>query len=63
MNIHIIEATLNDYPRIQNMARLYVYELSRECGSISSDWAMPEDGLYESFDFKNYFEESSRKAY
>ena len=25
--------------------------------------AIPEDGLYESFDFKNYFEEPSRKAY
>jgi predicted acetyltransferase len=24
---------------------------------------MPEDGLYESFDFKSYFEEESRKAY
>jgi predicted acetyltransferase len=45
------------------MTRFYVYDLSRECGSISSDWAIPEDGLYESFDFKNYFEETSRKAY
>jgi predicted acetyltransferase/RimJ/RimL family protein N-acetyltransferase len=61
--ISIIKATLDDYPCIQNMARFYVYDLSRECGSISSDWAMPEDGLYESFDFKNYFEEPSRKAF
>ncbi len=61
--ISIINATLDDYPCIQNMARFYVYDLSRDCGSISSDWAIPEDGLYESFDFKNYFEESSRKAY
>ncbi|MBK2005408.1 GNAT family N-acetyltransferase [Francisella noatunensis subsp. orientalis] len=59
----IIQATMGDYPRIQNMARFYVYDLSRDCGSISSDWAIPEDGLYESFDFKNYFEEPSRKAY
>lgn len=69
MNIHfekaisIIPATIADYPVIQNMARFYVYDLSRECGSISSDWDMPKDGLYESFDFKNYFEEPSRKAY
>lgn len=63
MSIQIIEATLDDYPCIQNMARFYVYDLSRECGSISSDWAMPEDGLYESFDFKNYFTDPSRKAY
>ena len=61
--ILVMKATLDDYPRIQNMARFYVYDLSRECGSISSDWAMPEDGLYESFDFKNYLEEPSRKAY
>lgn len=61
--ISIINATLDDYPCIQNMARFYVYDLSRECGSISSDWEIPEDGLYECFDFKSYFEESSRKAY
>ncbi len=61
--ISIIQATMDDYPCIQNMARFYVYDLSRDCGSISSDWAIPEDGLYESFDFKNYFEESSRKAF
>lgn len=61
--ISIIKATMDDYQRIQNMARFYVYDLSRECGSISSDWAMPEDGLYESFDFKNYFIDPSRKAY
>lgn len=61
--ISIIQATMGDYPRIQNMARFYVYDLSRDCGSISSDWAIPEDGLYESFDFKNYFKEPSRKAY
>lgn len=61
--VSIIKATIDDYPRIQNMARFYVYDLSRDCGSISSDWAIPEDGLYECFDFKNYFEEPSRKAY
>ena len=61
--LSIVQATVDDYPLIQNMARFYVYDLSRECGSISSDWALPEDGLYESFDFKHYFEDSSRKAY
>ena len=61
--VSIIKATIDDYPRIQNIARFYVYDLSRDCGSISSDWAIPEDGLYECFDFKNYFEEPSRKAY
>jgi predicted acetyltransferase/RimJ/RimL family protein N-acetyltransferase len=62
--ISIIKATMDDYyPCIQNMARFYVYDLSRECGSISSDWAIPENGLYESFDFKNYFIDLSRKVY
>jgi predicted acetyltransferase len=61
--ITIIEASLDDYPLIQNMTRFYVYDLSRECGHISSDWTLPADGLYESFDFKNYFEDPARKAY
>ncbi len=61
--ISITKATLNDYPCIQNMARFYVYDISRECGSISSDWAIPENGLYECFDFKNYFTDPSRKVY
>ncbi|MBM4222518.1 MAG: GNAT family N-acetyltransferase [Gammaproteobacteria bacterium] len=62
-NISIIAAALDDYSCIQNMARFYFYDLSRDCGFISSDWAIPKNGLYEGFDFKNYFEESSRKVY
>lgn len=61
--IEIISATILDYPTIQNMARFYVYDMSRYCGFISKDWAMPEDGLYECFDLKKYFEDSDRKAY
>jgi predicted acetyltransferase/RimJ/RimL family protein N-acetyltransferase len=61
--VSIIQATMGDYPCIQNMARFYVYDLSRDCGSILSDWAISENGLYECFNFKNYFEEPSRKAY
>jgi predicted acetyltransferase len=48
---------------IQNMARFYVYDLSRECGFISSDWALPLDGLYESFDFKDYFQDTNKRAF
>ena len=59
----IIPATIADYPIIQNMARFYVYDLSRECGSISSEWAMPVNGLYECFDFKIYFEDECRFPY
>lgn len=59
----VVEATLKDYPLIQNMARFYVYDLSRTCGHISTDWALPADGLYECFDFKIYFEDPRRKPY
>lgn len=61
--LKIEKATIDDYPTIQNLARFYVYDLSRECGFTSDGWAIPPDGLYESFDFKHYFEESSREAY
>ena len=61
--INIIEASIKDYPLIQNMAQFYIYDLSRECGHTSSYWALPTDGLYESLDFKCYFEDQSRKAY
>ena len=63
MDIKLISASLSDYPLIQNMARFYVYDLSRECGFISPDWAIPADGLYESFDFKEYFQDVDKQAY
>ena len=56
-------ASVNDYQMIKNIARFYIYDLSKECGHISDDWCLPQDGLFESFDFKNYFEENTRKAY
>lgn len=62
-NIKITSATLVDYPIIQNMARFYVYDLSRQCGFISQDWAIPADGLYECFDLKNYFENPTCRVY
>lgn len=34
--ITLIKASLSDYPTIQNMARFYVYDMSRYCGFISS---------------------------
>lgn len=61
--IRLHAATLADYPLIQNMARFYVYDLSRSCGFISQDWACPSDGLYESYDFKIYFEDPTCSAY
>lgn len=62
-SIVIIEATIKEYPLIQNMARFYVYDLSKECGHISSEWALPANGLYESSDFKSYFEDNLCRAY
>ncbi|KTD74952.1 GNAT family N-acetyltransferase [Legionella waltersii] len=62
-SLNLVATTLDDYPILQNMARFYVYDLSRDCGFTSEDWACPSDGLYESFDFKTYFEDPTRKAY
>lgn len=59
----IILATLNDYPMIQNMARFYVYDMSRYCGSHYPGWECPENGLYECDDFKHYFENPDNKTY
>ena len=56
-------AKLTDYPMVQNMARFYVYDLSKTCGHLSDAWHLPSDGLFESFDFKSYFTEDTRRAY
>ncbi|WP_058515358.1 GNAT family N-acetyltransferase, partial [Legionella santicrucis] len=59
----LIPASLNDYPIIRNMTQFYFYDLSRNCGRDSADWAVLSDGLYDAFDCKNYFEEANRKAF
>ncbi|RUR13814.1 GNAT family N-acetyltransferase [Legionella sp. km772] len=61
--IRLQPATLVEYPIIQNLARFYVYDMSRSCGFISPDWICPADGLYESYDFKTYFEDPTCSAY
>lgn len=58
MKITITEAKLEDYPTIQNMARFYVYEMSRYC-----KWECPGDGLYECDDLKHYFEKEDNYAF
>lgn len=63
MKAELIPATIADYPRIQRMAGLYVYDMSRYCGFLSEEWRFPEEGAYESFDFKNYFIDEDREAY
>ena len=58
----LIPASLTDYPCVQNMARFYVYDLSRYCGDILG-WECPADGLYECIDFKDYFEKPDHYAF
>lgn len=52
----LVPAQLSDYPIIQNMARFYVYDMSEYMGD-DDDWRIPEDGLYECFDLKKYWEQ------
>jgi predicted acetyltransferase len=59
----LCKASLDSYPIIQNLARFYVYDLSRFCGFISPDWECPKDGLFKSFDYKSFFEEPTREAF
>jgi predicted acetyltransferase len=59
----LVKASLEDYPVVQNLARFYVYDMSRYCGFISQDWACPSDGLFESFDFKSYFISPEAQAF
>jgi predicted acetyltransferase len=54
-DLAIVPATLADYPALQNLARFYVYDISRYCGGLPG-WDCPEDGLYEAYDFRPYFE-------
>lgn len=56
--IKLMPATLADYPTIQNMARFYVYDMSEYLGN-EEGWEIPEDGLYECIDFKQYWEDKS----
>lgn len=62
-NITISKVGIDYYPKIQNMARFYVYDMSRDCGFVSDEWSLPDNGLYESFDFKKYFEDIDKEAY
>lgn len=58
MKIHIIPATITDYPIIQNLARFYVYDRSGFMG-----WGCEKDGMFECIDFKHYFTDPRCKAF
>lgn len=62
LKARLIKAQKTDYPVIQNMARFYVYDMSRHCGSLPG-WECPENGLFECVDLKSYFEDESRGAF
>lgn len=36
----MVPATLADYPALQNLARFYVYDMSRYCGDLPG-WECP----------------------
>lgn len=59
----LVPATLDDYQTIQNMARFYVYDMSRYCGLFYHGWEFPANGLYECNDFKKYFEDPTCRAF
>lgn len=52
INLH--KAQIKDHPVLQNLARFYVYDMSRYCGFLPG-WRCPETGLYESYDLTKYF--------
>lgn len=56
--VSLVQATMKDYPIIQNMARFYVYDRSGYMG-----WGCEENGMFECIDFKHYFEDRDKKAF
>lgn len=55
----VVPAVKEEYPTIQNMARFYIYDMSRTCGVLAG-WECPNDGLYECFNLERYFLEEDR---
>lgn len=52
--IKLIPADEHEREAIQNLARFYVYEMSRYCGFLKG-WEVPENGLYECRDLGKYW--------
>lgn len=55
----LIQATLADYPIIQNMWLFYIYELGRYCGSING-WECPANLNFIPDDLTSYFTNSNQ---
>ncbi len=62
MKITLSKATQEDKNTIQNLARFYVYEMSRYCGFLPN-WEVPSNGLFECIDFSSYCEKPDRHAF
>lgn len=62
MDISLQIVTLDDYERLQNMARFYVYDISKAAGALPN-WELPESGLFDCYDLKNYITDKDRRAY
>ncbi|MGD9593108.1 MAG: GNAT family N-acetyltransferase [Candidatus Berkiella sp.] len=54
-DFHLLPASLEEYPIIQNMGRFYVYDMS-QFFTLDPEWKMPSNGLYECMDFKKYWQ-------
>ena len=59
MQISIEPALPADQSTIQNLARFYIYDMSRYCGRMKG-WETPSNGLYECFDLSRYWKEPNR---
>lgn len=62
MPIIIEQATVENQKTIQNLARFYIYDMSRECGGLKG-WETPPDGQYACFDLSRYWCEKDRIAF
>lgn len=59
----LIQAHPADLLTLENMARFYLYEMSRFCGFRVDDFSWPEDNLLKKHHFEKYLEEEDRKAF
>ena len=61
--IEIIPTTMEDYPLVENMAKFYLYDMSKDCDFILQKWNIFETPHCTSIPIKRYFEKPNRKAY
>ncbi len=62
MNLTLIQAKLESLSVLENMARFYLYEMSRYCGFRFEEYSWPEEKLIHLHHFRQYLSENDRKA-